>query len=338
MTSVSQATRPIGSSASTASRTESEIWSATLSGCPSVTDSEVTEKERLAMPNPSDPLARGCGEAALLVGRRAPHQPRGELGERGAVEHGADALGDRQLDRRAGGRARAAPARSSAPRRPGRSRPPPRSGVSAAGDQLAGAAVAAARVPAGDDQVAHPGEAGERLRVGARRLAEPRHLGEPARDQRRLGVVARADAVARAGGERDHVLRGGAELDADQVVVEVDAEDRRVERRPGARGRARASSLAITAAPGSPAATSSAMFGPDMTATGRPRTSVESRSPLSGSRPLVRLSSGAEPGSASTTVARTRGSGAATTTRSASSTGASASVVAATSARSTSGR
>ncbi len=35
-----------------------------------------------------------------------------------------------------------------------------------------------------------------------------------------------------------------------------------------------------------------------MTATGRPRTSVESRSPLSGSRPLVRLSSGAEPGSA----------------------------------------
>ena len=48
------------------------------------------------------------------------------------------------------------------------------------------------------------------------RLAEPRHLGEPARDQRRLRVVAGAEAVARAGGERDHVLRRGAELDADR--------------------------------------------------------------------------------------------------------------------------
>src|SRR6059058_4048208 len=41
LTSVSQATRPVGSSAITASRTPSEIWSATLSGWPSVTDSEV---------------------------------------------------------------------------------------------------------------------------------------------------------------------------------------------------------------------------------------------------------------------------------------------------------
>src|SRR5215472_7238334 len=41
VTSTSQATRPIGSSVRTASRTASEIWSAILSGCPSVTDSEV---------------------------------------------------------------------------------------------------------------------------------------------------------------------------------------------------------------------------------------------------------------------------------------------------------
>src|SRR5215208_4241855 len=40
-TSVSQATRPVGSSAITASRTPSEIWSAILSGWPSVTDSDV---------------------------------------------------------------------------------------------------------------------------------------------------------------------------------------------------------------------------------------------------------------------------------------------------------
>src|SRR5438067_3772981 len=44
--SVSQATRPPGSSARTASRTESEIWSAILSGWPSVTDSDEKEKER----------------------------------------------------------------------------------------------------------------------------------------------------------------------------------------------------------------------------------------------------------------------------------------------------
>src|ERR687896_412229 len=48
-TSVSQATRPAGSSASTASRTPSEIWSATLSGWPSVTDSEVKRNSRAAM-------------------------------------------------------------------------------------------------------------------------------------------------------------------------------------------------------------------------------------------------------------------------------------------------
>ena len=41
LTSVSQATLPYGSSASTASSTPSEIWSAILSGWPSVTDSEV---------------------------------------------------------------------------------------------------------------------------------------------------------------------------------------------------------------------------------------------------------------------------------------------------------
>ena len=40
-TRVSQATRPFGSSFMTASSTPSEIWSATLSGWPSVTDSEV---------------------------------------------------------------------------------------------------------------------------------------------------------------------------------------------------------------------------------------------------------------------------------------------------------
>jgi hypothetical protein len=41
VTIVSQATRDMGSSARMASRTASEIWSAILSGWPSVTDSDV---------------------------------------------------------------------------------------------------------------------------------------------------------------------------------------------------------------------------------------------------------------------------------------------------------
>ena len=65
--SVSQATRPFGSSVRIASRTESEIWSAILSGWPSVTDSDVNENERAAM------VAKGYlrDAQARLLGRRA---------------------------------------------------------------------------------------------------------------------------------------------------------------------------------------------------------------------------------------------------------------------------
>src|SRR6266545_776707 len=49
VTSVSQATRPFSSSARTASRIVSESWSATLSGWPSVTDSEVKRNSRAVM-------------------------------------------------------------------------------------------------------------------------------------------------------------------------------------------------------------------------------------------------------------------------------------------------
>src|SRR5438270_4491397 len=44
---VSQATRLTGSSVRQASRMASEIWSAILSGCPSVTDSEVNKRRFL---------------------------------------------------------------------------------------------------------------------------------------------------------------------------------------------------------------------------------------------------------------------------------------------------
>src|SRR3954464_3283446 len=87
--SVSQATRLIGSLLSAASRTASEIWSAILSGWPSVTDSDVKRKLR-PMRSPKD------SDSSRLLGRRGPHHQRGgELVDRQPREHGADALGDR---------------------------------------------------------------------------------------------------------------------------------------------------------------------------------------------------------------------------------------------------
>jgi hypothetical protein len=94
------------------------------------------------------------------------------------------------------------------------------------------------------------------------------------------------------------------------------------------------SSLAITAAAGSSRAISSAMFGPESTATGRPCTRVESRSPVAGWRPFVSESTGASPGSAETTEPNVA-LGTATTTRSAPAIGAPSSGVAVTPLRST---
>ena len=103
------------------------------------------------------------------------------------------------------------------------------SGDLPARDQLPGPAVAAARVPARDDQVAHAGETRERVRVAAGRLPQPPHLGQPSGHQRRLRVVAEAEAVDAAGREPDHVLRRRAQLDADEVGVRVDAKRERVD-------------------------------------------------------------------------------------------------------------
>src|SRR5215831_2035675 len=59
---VSQATRLLGSSLRQASRIASEIWSAILSGCPSVTDSEVKRYRFLA-----DKFASPCGSMEFRV-------------------------------------------------------------------------------------------------------------------------------------------------------------------------------------------------------------------------------------------------------------------------------
>src|ERR671937_827379 len=75
VTSVSHATRPIGSSASTASSTASEIWSASLSGWPSVTDSEV---KRYRRPMVRRIIAADRGRPGMASRVRRPAQQGGE--------------------------------------------------------------------------------------------------------------------------------------------------------------------------------------------------------------------------------------------------------------------
>src|ERR687896_1463341 len=84
-TSVSHATRPVGSSRITASRTPSEIWSAILSGWPSVTDSEVNRNS----------LSESCW-VAMRAGRLAGPPPLEVDHERHALQ--AVALAQAVLD------------------------------------------------------------------------------------------------------------------------------------------------------------------------------------------------------------------------------------------------
>src|SRR6478672_11014827 len=71
---VSQATRPLGSSCSTASSTVSEIWSATLSGWPSVTDSDVKRNSRAAIRRLRLLDLEECVEGLRVAGGRAPRE------------------------------------------------------------------------------------------------------------------------------------------------------------------------------------------------------------------------------------------------------------------------
>src|SRR5688572_9714399 len=79
VTSVSQATRAAGSSSRIASRTASEIWSAILSGCPSVTDSDVKSvRSRTAFSVREEARSRldsGCLEPADDIPLRERGQP-----------------------------------------------------------------------------------------------------------------------------------------------------------------------------------------------------------------------------------------------------------------------
>ena len=110
-------------------------------------------------------------------------------------------------------------------------------------------AIAAVDARARRDEVAHSGKSRERFGSTAERGAEAGDLGETARDDRRARVVAGAEPVAHAGGDRHDVLQHAAEFAADDVGIRVDAEqpgaeqflqashDRVVVHREHARGR-----------------------------------------------------------------------------------------------------
>ena len=83
----------------------------------------------------------------------------------------------------------------------------------------------AAQIPgAGQHQVAEAAQAGERVAPPAFGNRQPRHLRQPARDQRRERVVAEPKPFDTAGRDRDDVLQRAADLDAGDVVVDVEPE------------------------------------------------------------------------------------------------------------------
>src|SRR5665647_1620954 len=89
VTRVSTATRLCGSSVRSASRMLSEIWSQILSGCPSVTDSDVKRRRSLIWP-----VSVPWNGRRLKVGTCAWPRPKGPWG---SGDHVENALGHRQF-------------------------------------------------------------------------------------------------------------------------------------------------------------------------------------------------------------------------------------------------
>src|SRR2546423_15226759 len=102
--SVSNGTRPLGPSVSTASSTASEIWWATLSGCPSVTDSEEKRNSRPAIRRIRllDLEKRVEGVAVARAGRpfeERAQRPEGAADLRGGLRAGQPRAAFDQRDR-----------------------------------------------------------------------------------------------------------------------------------------------------------------------------------------------------------------------------------------------
>jgi hypothetical protein len=97
--------------------------------------------------------------------------------------------------------------------------------------QQADAAIAAQVAGRREHQVAQARKAHEGLGASAQRDARARHFGQAARDERRARIEPKREAVAQAGGDRQHVLHRAADFDAGEVVVGIDAHRRSVEGR-----------------------------------------------------------------------------------------------------------
>ena len=88
----------------------------------------------------------------------------------------------------------------------------------------ADAAVARQIARAGQHQVAQSGETHERFALAAEGGGQASGLGQAAGNQRRARVVSETQAIAGAGGDRQHVLDRAPHLDPDQVIAHVGAE------------------------------------------------------------------------------------------------------------------
>ena len=167
-------------------------------------------------------------------------------------------------------RARASSISAAAVVAPSASLPPPASATAAPlPERDAEREIARLRGRAGEHEIAEAREAHQRVRPRAERLAETPEFGEAARDQRRARAGAEPEPRRDAAGDREHVLRRAADLDAAHVGRMIEPQIRALQRRGRARPRAPRPRAASVTAVGRPAATSAAKLGPERIARGQ---------------------------------------------------------------------
>ena len=86
--------------------------------------------------------------------------------------------------------------------------------------------VAAEATRTRQDQVAEPAQPGQRLTAPTQRARQPGDLRQPARHECRQGVRAQAQPLDHPGRDRDDVLHGATDFDADDVVARIEPEVR----------------------------------------------------------------------------------------------------------------
>ena len=95
-------------------------------------------------------------------------------------------------------------------------------------DALAQRAIAALSGETGHHQIAEATEARKRLSFRAARDTETAHFSHAARDQRRLGIVAKAKPITNTRRDGNDVLERAAQFDAKQIVAAINPKARLV--------------------------------------------------------------------------------------------------------------